>query len=258
MAKQNGTTRSPQSRSSSPGRSSSTPKTGKRGGAKRSAKVQERPAAKSPRLGAIADVGTKAVSTVRENPIPAALVAAGLTWLIVKNRERLSMPSMPGALSGIADTARESFTDMAQSTRQAVRGGVDAAAESVKGGAATVADYAQSGASTVGQVARKGFEKGRDVVATTWDEHPLTVGIALLAAGVAAGMMLPAPKGAAITRAAKGLTQRVTSTGEELLHSARELVSSSARAVSSEAKRQGLTPAQISRKVKRVADAAMS
>ncbi|MDQ3441658.1 MAG: hypothetical protein M3478_15045 [Planctomycetota bacterium] len=163
---------------------------------------------------------------------------------------------MPEALTGIAETARESFSDTIQSTRQAVRAGVGSAAESVKDGAATLAEYAQNGASKIGEGAKKGYQRSREAVATTWDEHPLTVGLALLAAGVAAGMMLPAPKSGAISRAAKGLTQRVTSTGEELLESARELVSSSARAVSREAKRQGLTPDQISRKVKRVAGAA--
>ena len=163
---------------------------------------------------------------------------------------------MPEALTGIAETARDSFSDTLQSTRQAVRGGVGSAAETVKESAASLAEYAQTGASKVGHAAKKGYQRSREAVATTWDEHPLTVGIALLAAGVAAGMMLPAPKSGAISRAARGLTQRVASTGEELLESARELVTSSARAVSREAKRQGLTPDQISRKVKRVANAA--
>jgi hypothetical protein len=196
------------------------------------------------------------VDTVRENPIPAALAGAALTWLIVKNRQRLPLPHMPEALTGIAETARDSFSDTLQSTRQAVRGGVGSAAETVKESAASLAEYAQTGASKVGQAAQNGYQRSREAVATTWDEHPLTVGLALLAAGVAAGMMLPAPKSGAISRAARGMTQRVTSTGEELLESAREIVTSSARAVSREAKRQGLTPDQISRKVKRVANAA--
>ena len=204
----------------------------------------------------IADAGARVIDTVRENPIPAVLAGAALTWLILKNRQRLPVPHMPEALTGIAETARESFSDTAQSTRKVVRGGVESAAETVKEGAATIAEYAQSGASKVGQVAKKGYHRSREAVATTWDEHPLTVGLTLLAAGVAAGMMLPAPKSGAITRAAKGLTQRVATTGEELLESARELVSSSARNASREAKRQGLTPDQLSRKVKRVANAA--
>ena len=158
--------------------------------------------------------------------------------------------------SRVTGSARESFSNTAQSTRKVVRGGVESAAETVKEGAATLADYAQSGASKVGQVAKKGYQRSREAVATTWDEHPLTVGLALLAAGVAAGMMLPAPKSGAISRAAKGLTQRVATTGEELLESAREFVSSSARNASREAKRQGLTPDQLGRKVKRVANAA--
>jgi hypothetical protein len=221
------------------------------GGAQRQrAQASSQPSrGRAPGRGAIAGAGAKVVETVRENPIPAALVGAGLTWLIVKNRQRLPMPHVPQALTGIAETARESFSDSAQSTRQAVRGGVGSAAE-------TLAEYAQSGAAKVGQVARKGYRRSREAVATTWDEHPLTVGLALLAAGVAAGMMLPAPKSGAISRAAKGLKQRVTSTGEELIEGARELVSSSARAISREAKRQGLTPGQLGRKVKRVAGAA--
>lgn len=259
-------TASPQSRADERGRSQSGNRSG--GG------KQREPAAtgaqrRSTRRNAVAGAGAKVVGSVKENPIPAALIGAGLTWLLVKNRQRLPVPRVhvPESLSGIAQTARESFSGTAQSTRQAVRDGVGSAAESVKSGASTVAEYAQSGASTVaeyaqsgaakvGRVAKKGFVTSRDAVATTWDEHPLAAGLALLAAGVAAGMMLPAPKSGAITRAAKGLTQRVAATGEELLDSARELVSSSARSASREAKRQGLTPGQLGRKVKRVADAA--
>jgi hypothetical protein len=208
------------------------------------------------RHGAITGARAKVVDTVRENPIPAAIAGAALAYLLIKNRQRLPVPHMPQALTGIAEAARESFNDTAQSTRQAVRGGVGSAAEAVKDSASTLAEYAQNGASKVGHVAKKGYQRGREAVATTWDEHPLTAGIALLAAGVAAGMMLPAPTSGAISRAAKGLTQRVTATSEELLESARELVSSSARNASREAKRQGLTPDQLSRKVKRVANAA--
>jgi hypothetical protein len=214
----------------------------------------------------IANAGSAVVERVRANPIPAALIGAGLTWLLVKNRNRLPVPHMPEGLTDMAETAMESFTDTARSTRKAIRGGVTSAAETVtegasalaeyaQSGASTIAEYAQSGASRVGEAASTGFKRTREAVATAWDEHPLTVGLALLATGVAAGMMMPAPKNAAIARAAKGLTQRVTSTGEELLESARELVSSSARAASREARRQGLTPDEIGRKVKRVAGA---
>ena len=273
MAKQNGTSRSSQSRSSSQKRSGggggarqsasggsqrrqATSSKSRRGGAQQREQPQQRPQDQSTRRGAVAGAGTKVVDTVRENPIPAALIGAGLTWLLVKNRQRLPAPHLPEAFSGLADTARESFSGTAQSTRDAVRGGVGSAAEAVKDRAAMLAEYAQSGASKAGQAAKKGFERSRDAVATTWDEHPLTVGLTLLAAGVAAGMMLPAPKSGAITRAAKGLTQRVTATGEELLNNARELVTSSAQAASREARRQGLAPDQLGRKVKRVAKAA--
>ena len=284
MAKQNGTTRSSQ-RSSSPSTSGSGSSAGSstsgrnrrrtqagkrpsdRGRARREEALrqhqqergqEERSQRRELPRGTIAGAGAKAVETVRANPIPAAIAGAALTWLLVKNRERLHMPQMPDALTGIAETVRDSFSETAESTRRAVRGGMGSAAEAVKDGAASLAEYAQTGASTVGQAAKKGYERSREAVATSWDEHPLTVGLVLLAAGVAAGMMLPTPKSGAITRAAKGLTQRVTSTGEGLLESARELVSSSARAASREAKRQGLTADQITRKVKRVASAATS
>lgn len=275
MARQNGTTRSSQqSRSSSGGAggaSGSSPRReaapSRRGGRSRSQRSkresgggsqprQQAQSSRSSRRGVVAGAGAKAVGTVRDNPIPAALIGAGLTWLLVKNRQRLPAPHMPERLTGLADAARESFSGAAQTTRHAVRDGVGTAAESVKDGAATLAEYAQSGAAKVGQAAKKGYRKGRNTVATTWDEHPLAVGLGLLAAGVAAGMLLPAPKGETITRAARKLSDRVTSTGEELLGSARNLVTSSARAASREAKRQGLMPNQLGRKVKRVANAA--
>jgi hypothetical protein len=103
-------------------------------------------------------------------------------------------------------------------------------------------------------VARNGLARGRNLVAETWDAYPLAVSLGLLAAGVTAGMMLPAPAG--MKRAAQGLAGSVTARGEELLDTARGLVSGSARAVSREAQRQGLTPVEIFRKVKRVASAA--
>lgn len=287
MAKQNGTTRSPkQSRPSgaapreTAGDESSqrraTASAASRGGGRKRAQAGSTPARKkqppraqgrsSPRKrpSAIAGAGTAVVDSVKSNPIPAALIGAGLTWLLVQNRARLSMPQMPqmpqmpNALTGIADSVRDSFNDTAQSTRQAVRDGVGTAADSVRDGAATLAEYAQSGAEKVSRAARKGMRRGREAIATTWDEHPLTVGLTLLAAGVAAGMLLPTPKGAVIAQAAKDLTRSVTSTGEDLLDKGREIVNSSARAVSREAKRQGLTPTEIGRKVRRVATAVTS
>jgi hypothetical protein len=162
------------------------------------------------------------------------------------------MPALGGLFS---DAVRESFNSSAEATRRAVRGRLGSAAEAVMNGAASVADLAQGGALKVGRAAHKGLARGRAAAAQTWDAHPLAVGLGLLTAGVAAGMLLPAPKSAAVTRAARSLSKRVTTTGEQMLDSARDLVRSSARAVSREAQRQGLTPAAIGRKVKRVAGA---
>src|SRR5687767_658606 len=218
MAKQNGTTRSPKrSSSSSAGAGSSgggggssgrnrprTQAAGKRPSDRGRARREEallrhqreqeqdgRSQRRAPQRGTIAGAGAKAVETVRANPIPAAIAGAALTWLLVKNRERLHVPHMPDALTGLAETVRDSFSETAESTRRAVRGGMGSAAEAVKERAVSLAEYAQTGASTVGQAAKKGYERSREAVVTSWDEHPLTVGLVLLAAGVAAGMMLP-------------------------------------------------------------------
>ncbi len=102
---------------------------------------------------------------------------------------------------------------------------------------------------------QRSLKRSRETVSDMWQRHPITVGLALLAAGVATGMMLPATarEGGMMGRAARNVTRRVRSSGEELLEKGRELVETSAEVVTREARRQGLTADDIGRKVKRVA-----
>jgi len=101
---------------------------------------------------------------------------------------------------GIAETA-SSAKDALGTVGESIGG----AAGSVKEGAGRVIEGAGSGLSKVGsnvkkgfsslaETASKGFESGRDAWSGTFEKHPLILCAAVVAAGAAAGFLLPRTK----------------------------------------------------------------
>lgn len=92
--------------------------------------------------------------------------------------------------------------------------------------------------------ARETYERGRERVATTADEHPLELGLACLAAGVIAGLAVPTPRplnrlaGPSMDR----LRERTREAGSELMHKTQRVASAAVGAAKQEAQTQGLTP----------------
>jgi hypothetical protein len=128
-----------------------------------------------------------------------------------------------------------------------------------RNGLAKAGTAVRQGATAVGQVATDGVARGRDVVARGWEEYPLAFCAAALAAGVAAGLLLPSTKveddlmgkaadavNGRIRRAATGLADTSRGVAEKALDEVRAVT---AAATGDE----GLTPQAIGQKVKRVA-----
>jgi hypothetical protein len=129
------------------------------------------------------------LQAVTAHPIPAAMIGAGVAWLLVETLGRRSQILLRAgeSLSQAAGGLKRRAEDFAES----VKDGVSSAAESVKEGAGTAAEYAQSGLSTVGQTARRGYEASTEAVTQSWENHPFAMGVATLAAGLTAGLLLP-------------------------------------------------------------------
>lgn len=107
---------------------------------------------------------------------------------------------------------------------------------------------------------REVFVQTRERVVQTADTHPLEVGLACLAAGVAVGLALPTPEkvkqvaGPTMDR----LRQRTREAGGEILQKGKRVVSAAGVALQKEAQEQGLTLEGIRQKAGAVADRAKS
>lgn len=211
--------------------------------------------------------GTRAVETVTANPVPAILIGAGLAWLLADRVGRRSQ-FLSRAGETIEDVAGRVGSTLSE-TAETVKEGVTGAAETVRERAGRIGEVAQTGlsavretlragATAVGQGAKRTIESGRQAVAETWTNHPLSMGLATLAAGLAAGLLLPRTRREQEMmgpRAAQ-VAQRVRTTGREMMQRGKQAASAAVDATTREARRVGLAPQELGRKLKRVATSA--
>lgn len=123
--------------------------------------------------------GQRVTTVIRENPIPAALIAAGISWLFVSSRRGSSSssdsPSDATSGRGVQDKVRDK---------------ADAAVESAQGAASQVKEKAGSVVSNIAQTTRDKTDK----VARTIEDNPLPLGIIAAALGLAAGFAVPSTR----------------------------------------------------------------
>ena len=145
----------------------------------------------------VAKTGRGVASVVRENPIPAALIAGGLGWLLYKGTRyrngnshviELSETTLPnvsdeGHSFQDANTVAENVGAGAREVGEKVAAG----AKNVAAGAKNVAHEAQNVAHGVAENARKQAH----VVGEKFDDSPMTLGAIALAVGLAVGFAVP-------------------------------------------------------------------
>jgi hypothetical protein len=226
-------------------------------------------------IDAVRDADSSAARSVASVSIPAILIGAGVTWLLFQNPSIRSSGLMRRArrlILGIGNSLGEEFSGAVGQSVETVQGAAGTfgrsfrtAADSVRTGLSMLASQAQTGASVVSQAVRYGadsarrtasggIESTRDFASDLWREHPLPVSAAVLAAGVTAGMLLPAsaPEQRIVGETAAKVTRTIRRGGERLLREGKQLAGESAGAALREARRQGLAPSELGRRVKRV------
>lgn len=126
--------------------------------------------------------------TIRENPIPAALVAFGLGWMIWNARASQGR-SAHRRDELETEVARELGRDIGYGEEYgaAYAGGYGQAYGQQPGAAERVKQAASRAAGTVKDTTRKQTRRVEDA----FDENPLMVGAVALAAGLAAGLAVP-------------------------------------------------------------------
>jgi ElaB/YqjD/DUF883 family membrane-anchored ribosome-binding protein len=148
----------------------------------------------------VVNSGRGLVNVVRENPIPAAMIAGGLGWIIFGRRagarqEVRTVADLEAdvdlyeyesaSVGGQASIARgDGASAQAGSRERSAKERITSSAQNV---ARSVGDKAQDLASGVGNTARAGGER----VADTFEENPLVLGALAAAAGLAVGFAFP-------------------------------------------------------------------
>jgi hypothetical protein len=206
-------------------------------------------------LSGIGEAGSAAANSVAAHPIPAMMIGAGLAWLFLESR---TLRPYEKRLIGGGRRAIGALSETTGSLREGLSEGLHTAGDYARGGAAAVRDAFYEGAGLVSRKAQKGLQSTRQTFGQTWESHPLLVCAGLLAAGVAAAILLPetAREQRWMGDASDAVTRTVRNKGRQLVRKGKQLARETVGTVQREARRQGLTTSDLTRKVKRVAEKA--
>lgn len=212
------------------------------------------------------NAGRSVTDIVRDNPLPAALIAAGISWMAWNSKRGKSSISETRSVEGSWEDSEKSYRSTSQRYRSSEYGqssgisqtgnGDDGLPDKVRERAGTVVD-------NVGSLAQRTTEKTRsaagavadtakaqtDKVADALQSNPLPLGLIAAALGVAAGLALPTTqkerelvgeKRDEIVDKAKGV---VTEKKEQVKRVAERVVSEARTAATQAAREEGLTEA---------------
>jgi len=133
----------------------------------------------------VSSAGRALVNTVKENPIPAALVGVGLVWMLTNSLSRSRSKS--SGLSKVVRQATQAVSEAAQTTGERLGD----AATRVKESADEAAEAASHEISHLAHAAGETGERVGRRAGEFFTENPLAVGAAVLAAGALVGMAIP-------------------------------------------------------------------
>lgn len=204
---------------------------------------------------------TNLKNQIRDNPLPVALVSAGLAWLAL-GRDRSDWVA-----AGMSEEHSDGATGTIRSMASGAKGAASAVSSQVSGAGATAADaagrVASASADYAGRAAGKSSEylhQARRSASDLIDREPLILAGLGLAIGTAIGAMLPASRfeqeefGEQADRLRKGAEELVKDAADE----ARDVAAKAYDAVNEEADRQGLLSDHGSSVVDRVGEVVRS
>ena len=199
---------------------------------------------------------TSITETIRDNPVPAAMVAIGLGWLLFNGR-RDSADSAGiraydenasiGRASQFVDNVRDRVSDVAGSVADSVKEGASQLADrgrQLADRAGTAASSAASSVSTrthdVADSVATRTKQGARRVENSFYQNPLAIGAMTAALGVMAGLAAPATDrevrlmGDAREKVADRVKDVAHDTKEKVQHVAAQVIDETKRAVKAE------------------------
>jgi hypothetical protein len=232
------------------------------------------------------------IRQVKENPMPALLIGAGITWMILGAENDDSPDGEDTRVIGAHDPLMPSYSgegqiasvpygeteksDMASIVKEKVgqaHEGLSGATEAVTEKLSDIGSGVQAGARSVGNVVNEGvrrtkrggsaatqhLQKGSTLAGDRFqdavEEYPLAVAVGFLGAGLLTGLALPRTRqeDKLIGGKSDQLIEQVKETGKETLDKAKAVVQRVATTTMDEAKRQGITPEAVGDKIAEIA-----
>jgi hypothetical protein len=183
--------------------------------------------------------------TLRANPIPLALIGAGIGWLLL-SRGRVAADEGGGA-GGLAARVESASSAAAEAAYEYSRPKIDAtiersaryAAEAKSRTEQAARGYAQK-AGRYAEEAGRQFHDVREQANRAMDEHPLAIGIMALAAGAALALLLPSSRveDRYLGRTRDRLLDEARDLGSEALDRAQEIAGVAAEAATDAVRRE--------------------
>lgn len=212
---------------------------------------------------------------VRNHPIPACLIGAGLAWAVYERQREGSevyyeieddrMDYDPESLAytgygggyGAESSAFETVGEEQEGTGEKMKEKLSAAGEQLRAKrermkqmAAEKGRVIRIKASELKQRLSQSAQHRGQQVAQMSDEHPLSAGLAFLAAGVLVGLAVPTTRkeDEIMGRASDDLKHTVTERGKEMVESGKKVATATVGAAKEAAQREGLTPEAMKEK----------
>lgn len=213
------------------------------------------------------------VDTVKANPLPSLVIGAGVAWMIIGSRRRKSAETWaesyatgelydepltypPAASHGEMDYSGGQGAE--PSKMGAVAHNLSEKAAIARERISGMKQRAGEAAGRAKERAQHAYSQTRDKVSGTAQNHPLELGLGLLAAGVLVGLAMPAfePMNRLAGPTVDRLRQRTRERGREILDKGRKVAHAATTAAKEEARAQGLTPEALKQKATSVAQRA--
>lgn len=169
------------------------------------------------------------------------------------------------SVSGAASTAKHAVGEAASTAKDAVVGAASSAKEAVVGAKERVVDATGAARERASELSWQARERARYQARQAqmgfWqsmEERPLAIGVAALALGVVAGLMVPSTRkeNELMGETRDRLMERAREVGEEALEKGKQVASVAVDTLKEEAERQDLTPEKLVEKVRTVASEA--
>ena len=234
------------------------------------------------------------VDSVKAHPIPVLMIGAGIAWLIYQNRsgssrmsgydernldytgedypsggyesygassspttseyeaEGYSTEGLPEAYgsSSLAGQAKEKLANLGNQAREKAADLTARGREKLGAARVRASEFGQQAQ----QRSREVYDRTRERVVTTADQHPLEVGIGFLALGVLAGLAIPTPQ--AVSRRLAPAGDRLRRASSDLVEKGKRVAQAATEAAKVEAKTQGLTVERVRDEAQAVAKSA--